>query len=360
MTMTELRDRFRAADQIPAPDLWPAVESNLAGATPDRPLRLAGAGESSPRRAVAGRILTIAAALLIVALAFGWLLRSIATSETVPGGEPSTSAFIPTPNATTAQVRGWIAFTGASGQLMATDPVTTARPEVLWFRGEPVAWSPDGTRLLMTDGWVLNADATRTHVVTGKQGIQGGSFSPDGNQIVYSDYEGSLHVVGAGGGEPQLLAAGDGDTYLLFPAWSPDGASIAYITHTGSTKGDTISIMRADGADRRVLIDLTHRQDSEIAPLVWSPDGSRLAFSENSTCCSTDHSWVSVIDADGSGLQTVTPPDGSWGPTWSPDGQRIAFTRHQQIFTMAADGTDVRLVTRSEVPYFRIAWNPAS
>ena len=69
-----------------------------------------------------------------------------------------------------------------------------------------------------------------------------------------------------------------------------------------------------------------------------------------------------AIDPDGSDLVQLTTGESAF-PAWSPDGTRIAFTQGQpdgswQVATMAADGSEVRVLTSgegiSEVP----TWSP--
>ena len=62
-------------------------------------------------------------------------------------------------------------------------------------------------------------------------------------------------------------------------------------------------------------------------------------------------------------LRRIT--DTNWSdefPKWSPDGKRIAFSANPggryQIYTMNADGSDVRQVTRSENNAVELAWFP--
>src|SRR5690349_20558451 len=60
---------------------------------------------------------------------------------------------------------------------------------------------------------------------------------------------------------------------------------------------------------------------------------------------------IYTVDPDGSHFRQLThdaPTVVSFLPSWSPDGRRIVFNRnvngHDLLYTMAADGTDVRLV----------------
>jgi Tol biopolymer transport system component len=66
--------------------------------------------------------------------------------------------------------------------------------------------------------------------------------------------------------------------------------------------------------------------------------------------------------ASGPILQVTADGTSSVRPAWSPDGTRIAYQTSQnnayQIFTMAADGSDRRLVTQGPVDDRHPAWSP--
>src|SRR5262249_14124870 len=120
----------------------------------------------------------------------------------------------------------------------------------------------------------------------------------------------------------------------------------------------TISAVAPDGTGRHVIVRLRGRV-GEPGPLVWSPDGSMLAFSLNPTCCDTGQTSIWTVRADGTGLHRITSPDGSWGHAASPDGQRIACVRGPHIFTVAPDGSGPQQVPSGPVYGHFIAWNPA-
>jgi TolB protein len=77
----------------------------------------------------------------------------------------------------------------------------------------------------------------------------------------------------------------------------------------------------------------------------WSPDGSQLVF----TSSRNGEVRIYRINADGTGEVRLTNGDagGSTGrdisPAWSRDGTRIAYVHENRIYTMAVDGSDVRL-----------------
>ena len=79
-----------------------------------------------------------------------------------------------------------------------------------------------------------------------------------------------------------------------------------------------------------------------------------------------NHAHIVSANPDGTGVVKLTSgPAGTYdfNPDWSPDGTRIAFERDagasQEIFTMDADGSDVRQITFDEFPGDADpAWSP--
>lgn len=373
--MVDLRERFEAADQIAAPDLWDLVREKAATPTDARSpkLRLVGdAGDAGDRRrADVRKVLTIAAAFLIVALAFGWVLRSIWAGETVPGGQPTPSAF--------EGVHGWIVVGGQ--RLVATDPASPSRSEVVsGAGGDPLAWSNDGNALLVhrfengkNELFVFTSDGRQIRITT--DGLSG-SFTPDGAEVVYGGSDLSVDAVSSMGGEPRTIVSADPDTGVGygFPVLSPDGSTIAYAA-TSKTGDQGIAVMNADGSRPRVIADLSKIESSlgrrpepcacvrpvvrDIYVMAWSPDGSEIVFGEADQGGIADA--VLIVGTDGSGLHEISPPGPGrwWSAAWSPDGKRVALATNTRIIEMNPDGTSAMDLGIDPGEGF-VAWNPGT
>src|SRR5690606_33892410 len=125
------------------------------------------------------------------------------------------------------------------------------------------------------------------------------------------------------------------------PAWSADGARIAYASTAGGNRD--IWTMRADGSDKRRI---TGTADLDTEP-TWSPDGGRIAFRRSSDTLGSD---VWIVPAAGGTATRLARAGGQRLPAWSPDGTLIAFVEgapggQSQVFTMRPDGNDAVLRT---------------
>jgi dipeptidyl aminopeptidase/acylaminoacyl peptidase len=104
----------------------------------------------------------------------------------------------------------------------------------------------------------------------------------------------------------------------LAPAWSPDGARIAFETLRDGN--NEIYVMNHDGSEQ---VNLTQNLSPDHAP-AWSPDGTRIAF-ESLRDGVRD---IYVMTADGTDQTRLTfGPGLNVAPQWSTDGAGIVFSR---------------------------------
>jgi len=170
------------------------------------------------------------------------------------------------------------------------------------------------------------------------------SWSPDGTHIAFQtsqDNAYKVYTMAADGSDRRLISQGAVDD--RHPTWSPDGKLLALDSGTELKR----EIM---------IVDLASGTRSQITNLAafssfpsWSPDGSRLAFYVYQK--GTLDLWT--INEDGTKPVQMTQGLGSENKSqctfachmaaWSPDGSRLAYSDGDQthVFTMRSDdGTD--------------------
>lgn len=183
------------------------------------------------------------------------------------------------------------------------------------------------------------------------------AWSPDGASIAFaSAREGSfdIYVMNADGTGTKRLTSSDANDQG--PTWSPDGSRIAF---TRSNGGRHVWVMNADGTDvHRLTVDDTTAEGEPA----WSPDGSWIAYTHRAS--GSDFLEIWVAHPDGSGRRSVTKLQArSYAPAWSPDSKRLAFSADKDgvrydIYTIGADGKDLRRLVQSPEDAFEPAWSP--
>jgi TolB protein len=200
-------------------------------------------------------------------------------------------------------------------QLRLTDSQSTILENNDWnFRP---TWSPDGKQIAFVSDRATTfpvlylmdaADGTgvRRLPVPGvpQEGMDALSWSPDGTQIAVTVFNepgpSQIAVIPLSSRQTgKVLTTLPGGA--LDPAWSPDGAWLAYAGHDGGSL--EVRVVRADGTSDQALT-----QDGAFARApVWSPDGRHLAYLSSRT--GFFELWVIDIQADATtGALTASQP----------------------------------------------------
>jgi Tol biopolymer transport system component len=295
-----------------------------------------------------------------------------------------------------------------TSQIISVDIVSGVRKTETSGSGLKVApqyLSADRIAYLIKAG--SNAGLAFTQGEPGSKGmLRNPVWSSDGKQVVYQRVDFTARP------QNQELYSWEPDMEMqytdVFPRFSRDGRlAISDIRNLATTATASISVMNADGTDRKIIF-----QDRSGAAMVptWSPDGQWVAFGFGGFfgARETEPAKVMMVRADGSGqardLTKGLPnsgfptwsPDGKrivyrvWGngglglreltladgevkilttewdnfPAFSPDGSMVTFTRRSattkdyDIFTMRADGTDIKQLTTTPGNDSHSSWSP--
>ncbi|MBT9540758.1 Tol-Pal system beta propeller repeat protein TolB [Thiobacillus sp.] len=154
------------------------------------------------------------------------------------------------------------------------------------------------------------------------------------SHIAYVQKQGKryeLKVADADGQNPRTVVR-SGEP-LISPAFSPDGASLVYVSFEDKKPVVYVQSLREGGRRKAAAF-----KGSNSAP-AWAPDGRRLAV----VLTRDQASQIYLINVDGSGLTRLTRGGNiDTEPVFSPDGQTVYFTSDRggspQIYRVAASG----------------------
>lgn len=190
------------------------------------------------------------------------------------------------------------------------------------------------------------------------------SFSPDGNQIVFSwngekqeNYD--IYVKLVSGGTPLRLTTNPAPDTA--PSWSPDGLQIAFMRNAGA--GGGVFLISPLGGSERKLTDATGFL------VAWVPDGKSVVVEDR--IAGNEASSLFLVSVATGEKRLLPPPRdaGYFGENFgsgytfdvSPDGTSLAFARWvsagtSELYTSPIAKWAPRRLTRDNASIGGIAW----
>ena len=255
-------------------------------------------------------------------------------------------------------------------------------------RERPGVLSPDGRYFAIIDRGQIAlqpvAGGLSLPVISGPNSKSEVSWSPDSKKLAFVS-KGSIWVVSASGGEPLQITdgiAGRGDPRGAadhLPRWSPKGKWILY--ESGRTGSNELWVVAEDGKVKNDLApaevytgeDAINNPSPDHGDAVssdrfapnpaWSPDGTRISYTERSRPYFSGKLKVLVFDqttgrAKEPALDIYVARNdagGAWAvntAAWSPDGRTLAVvlqeTGWDKVFLVPAIGGKARQLTKDE------------
>ncbi len=211
------------------------------------------------------------------------------------------------------------------------------------------------------DIYIMDADGSNQRQLTGTSGAERGpAWSPDGAHIAFygalsenDNYD--IYVIDADGSNLRNLTQSP-DIDDRYPAWSPDGTRLAF--HSNRDGDFEIYVINLDGTG---LTALTDNDVDDLGP-DWSPDGTQIAFHTSLWDFPYE---LAILDLNTGQIRRLTNNnDTNTFPTWSPDGTQIAYNAissidaNANIYIMQADGTGRRQITNDNARNTFPDWSP--
>jgi Tol biopolymer transport system component len=203
--------------------------------------------------------------------------------------------------------------------------------------------------------------------------VPGSAISPDwssdGKRVAFAVQVGnsqSIWTADANGrNATEVFHCAHGCLGTDYPAWSPDGRSIAFTYYdadppptTGPPSGDSIRVVDLHTRKVRVVVRSQFPQLADLAR--WSPDGKQLVIQRDRFASDGSETGcrIEIVRVSDGRVRPLTPfAQFAFHPDWSSKGDLIEFDTYDllafrdsapdasNLFTVRSDGSHLRQLT---------------
>lgn len=343
--MRDLEERLHGVDLVPAPDEWEAIEVRAWTTRPQRQ-RLA---------AVLVALLVGIGSIVVVVIAFRDVRQGEPAGRLQENGLIVYADAVPLPGPTAFENMDLFAFDPETGERvnLTNTPTIAERSPV---------WSPNGAK-----------------VVYEQSTAQGEGQDPEITSALVSANNDLT--------DPHVIRRCEGSCGSYDIAWSPDGSQLAWVAEERVEGGWVLALQVYDFSSDSTTTLCDSRSCGWPGRPAWSPDGSRIIFSNSGSyrlpgpLLPSGPIWIADVQTG-----HVAPLTGSSepcnagsreacifdsAPAWSPDGRSIAFVRTTNpgrpgaatdLVRVEADGSDPRVlsecVSNDQCRQGPVVWSP--
>ena len=193
-------------------------------------------------------------------------------------------------------------------------------------------------------------------------------WSPDGSAFAVS-VEGGLAIFSSDGAQVREIVYIEPSGNIMDIAWANDSRHLALSRGWSSHnyfRIHRIEVLDTQGSEHYIAAEVESESSSDYSKPAWSPDGSRLYFTEQAITSAGQQTTLYFVDTPGGTRHKVAELGEDVNVVYvkaSPDGQRLLFRsqggpfgRLSGLYTISPEGRDLTMLLRFQE---YASWSPS-